>query len=1200
MRPILLRIEGLHSFEEEQTVEFNKLCDMGVFGIFGPTGSGKSTILDAITLALYGKVERAKNGTQGIINQNCSEAYVQFVFQIANKEFIAERTFKRTKDDGVQSVNCRLIEKILGEEKVIAEKKKEMDTKIEEIIGLTGEDFTRAVVLPQGKFAEFLTLQGAERRRMLQRIFALEKYGDKLVKKIRNRYTEVSIRLDQVVLMQNELGNCSKEELKKGKGKLLEQKKKYSGLKKDEELIIREYEKFSQVRKWQEELVDLKAQYRELLSKEKSILYLKEVTELALKAEKLKPFLNTVKEEEKNLQITYQEEQALQEIVKKLEEDFQNITKKYETWEKERQEEVKRIETILIKLEETIKQEDLKDKVEKSLAKLEEDYKNLVNEKNEFTKKMKILEIDKKEKQEKLDYISNKIKNINVSPEMQEDLLVKKEVWQRYEEGAKKYFQQQEEVEKIKREKKLLEDKMIKLAGEVDKRKIFTEEINKKINLLEVPDLTQEEITICFKKLNELQNFITNGQFLSQQQKQIQDQLSIYNQEINKLLTEQIEQKKLLMILEKNKMALQNQLNILREQLKQVERNNLAIILRQELKAGEPCPVCGSYSHKKRELEDKDNINLKELEEKIKQIEEELNKEENKYNDLLQGKLTLAAKLDMLRKSKEELKKEEENFFIKIKKIHGEAKDKWNQFDLENLQNQLIEEEKYLNSSQEKLKNYLKDKDDLEKILAEAMQSYIDSKEKSTIIKTQIASLEENLNQYLQKLQQSQEERDNLKREFEQIAAGLSGKQILHELNIVNNSLKYLEQLRQEEKKINLDYNKIMDDLLLKNRQLQQLQEKTNELIIEGRSFRKQQQELEKQIEEIVGNNSAKKLKSKLEEELTSIKKNTEHFKILLEQKRNELQEKSAEHFSKQNILQGLNIRLKKAQAILEEKLLEYQFVSLNQVEENFKTAEEIKAYQKEIEDYKEKKYILENKMQEFNLKLAGQEITDEIWQKVNYKKENIEKELSIALEQLYRCKNDWELLEKNHTRWMELEKERKILVQGESKLALLEKLFRGNAFVQFIAEEQLMLIAIDASRRLGELTQYRYALELDGDGGFIIRDDANGGLRRPVSTLSGGETFLTSLALALSLSGQIQLRGKYPLEFFFLDEGFGTLDPYLLDIVMDSLEKLQREKMAIGVISHVPELRARLNRKLIVYPAEKGGRGTKLEIELA
>jgi DNA repair protein SbcC/Rad50 len=96
-------------------------------------------------------------------------------------------------------------------------------------------------------------------------------------------------------------------------------------------------------------------------------------------------------------------------------------------------------------------------------------------------------------------------------------------------------------------------------------------------------------------------------------------------------------------------------------------------------------------------------------------------------------------------------------------------------------------------------------------------------------------------------------------------------------------------------------------------------------------------------------------------------------------------------------------------------------------------------------------------------------------------------------------------------------------------------------------------------------MTKYKFALELDSESGFIIRDNSNGGAHRMVTSLSGGETFLTSLSLALALSEQIQLKGQSPLEFFFLDEGFGTLDNDLLDTVIDSLERLSSKERVIG-----------------------------------
>ena len=121
-----------------------------------------------------------------------------------------------------------------------------------------------------------------------------------------------------------------------------------------------------------------------------------------------------------------------------------------------------------------------------------------------------------------------------------------------------------------------------------------------------------------------------------------------------------------------------------------------------------------------------------------------------------------------------------------------------------------------------------------------------------------------------------------------------------------------------------------------------------------------------------------------------------------------------------------------------------------------------------------------------------------------------------------------------------------------------LERVLRGNKFVEYLAQAYLQNIVYDASQRLDLITSGRYALEIDGDYAFVIRDNYKGGLRRSADTLSGGENFLVSLSLALALSSQIQLKGSAPLEFFFLDEGFGSLARDLLDIFMTSLERLQ------------------------------------------
>jgi exonuclease SbcC len=137
---------------------------------------------------------------------------------------------------------------------------------------------------------------------------------------------------------------------------------------------------------------------------------------------------------------------------------------------------------------------------------------------------------------------------------------------------------------------------------------------------------------------------------------------------------------------------------------------------------------------------------------------------------------------------------------------------------------------------------------------------------------------------------------------------------------------------------------------------------------------------------------------------------------------------------------------------------------------------------------------------------------------------------------------------------------------------------------MEFIASEYLSEISAMASGTLLKLTDGRYFITYTDN--FYVGDNYNCGSLRGVNTLSGGETFLVSLSLALALSSVICARSLKSIEFFFLDEGFGTLDENLIDTVMNALEKLKSSYFTIGIISHVEELKHRIDSKIIVNKA--------------
>ncbi|MFY9345839.1 MAG: SbcC/MukB-like Walker B domain-containing protein, partial [Planctomycetota bacterium] len=146
-----------------------------------------------------------------------------------------------------------------------------------------------------------------------------------------------------------------------------------------------------------------------------------------------------------------------------------------------------------------------------------------------------------------------------------------------------------------------------------------------------------------------------------------------------------------------------------------------------------------------------------------------------------------------------------------------------------------------------------------------------------------------------------------------------------------------------------------------------------------------------------------------------------------------------------------------------------------------------------------------------------------------------------------------------------------------------------GDAFAVFAQELTLDLLLLEANRRLAELAR-RYQLRKNPGGAldFVVVDLDLGGTARSLMTLSGGETFLVSLALALALATLAAPRSR--VETLFLDEGFGTLDAASLEVALGALDSLQATGCQVGVISHVDGLGERIGAQVVVQP-EGGGR---------
>ena len=170
--------------------------------------------------------------------------------------------------------------------------------------------------------------------------------------------------------------------------------------------------------------------------------------------------------------------------------------------------------------------------------------------------------------------------------------------------------------------------------------------------------------------------------------------------------------------------------------------------------------------------------------------------------------------------------------------------------------------------------------------------------------------------------------------------------------------------------------------------------------------------------------------------------------------------------------------------------------------------------------------------------------------------------------------------LEEQVARADEIDKEIAAVRAAEQVATTLGQLLDKRHFGQWLVDEAMQGLVAGASTLLERLSGGQYALATAADGDLLVVDHANADETRSVRSLSGGETFQASLALALALADRIAdlaPDGAASLESIFLDEGFGTLDPETLDIVAGTIESLGHGERVVGVVTHVAELAERM-----------------------
>lgn len=319
----------------------------------------------------------------------------------------------------------------------------------------------------------------------------------------------------------------------------------------------------------------------------------------------------------------------------------------------------------------------------------------------------------------------------------------------------------------------------------------------------------------------------------------------------------------------------------------------------------------------------------------------------------------------------------------------------------------------------------------------------------------------------------------------------------------------------------------------------------------------------------------------------------------------NELNDKKASEISKfeegKKILKEISIDIKEKNDLFNRMISESKFENLDEYNEVKKNIVYIDKIQNEISQFKEKLKSLSDRYIELKTKTEKLEFVDikEIEDKISNEKK-IEEDISQKAKQLY------SIIDNNVNTLKEIKKISDKVKEKESAYRIigeLANLANGKkspyiSFERFVLASYFQEIIDAANIRLSKMTGERFILKRKEDKSkgtsqqgleLEVYDNYTGKCRH-VKTLSGGESFKAALSLALGLSDVVQANaGGISLDTIFIDEGFGTLDSESLDNAISSLIALQKGGRLVGIISHVPELKERIEAKLEIKSSLEG-----------
>lgn len=1210
MQILKLSFENINSLKGAWTIDFQAPdFRSGIFAIVGPTGSGKTTILDAICLALYGHTPRIGSITQNaneVMNRDCDSCRSSLEFQTLSGRYRATWSQKKQKNfdkTGKYGQVVSTMEKFedgcwipITDGSKVTSKKQE----VQKIIGLSFDQFKRSVMLSQGDFAAFLKSKPNEKAQTLEQITGTQIYSllstkvydlaeeQKKLFEDKQREVELSPVLDDAVVLtkQEQLKGITEE------AKVLETQ--ISKIEKESRWISETAELRNQFLRVKAELERLKENRNEFFRKEN-------VVRLAEHAQNILPIFNTLIDKQSLREDSIKEKSAAEnELVnatKSLKEKDFNFKAAEEALNNENLQKPKKlalfsqIESLDAEISPLIKSSRLAQEEKIKLENETADCKDHLNKAKEDIRKLEE-DREKRDLERKEDIKGaflyqrkDELRDCKITAETLSAALA---------DAEGKADKASETVKSQEKEAEALRIRKEKIASVIEADKVLLKEAEKRLSEIldgkTLDELTQEQLSFseqiplleavksALKAVCDQKEEIVRQEDVMQRDSAELDNWSSkkegYEKEIQSLTSRQEELEALVQIDELTK-------------------------VRAELKEGEPCPVCGSLEHPfaanlppevatakerlavvKEESTDLQK-NQKEADRKIDVLKDRILvsekrlKELRKNLDLAEEELTLkCGRAGLTREGVTEeaaavLITKKESLLIDIKKRIAKARDA----------------ESKAAAAKEKIAGTTEELHRAEMVFSNAQTKFESAKSLLAQAQTGREKARTELEQFWRKTA----------KEYGSVIT--DGELFAHNPELfkrwIAKAAKYEELLES--------CREIENSLAIKKGTLPGLVESVERL-------EKSSREKSDQVAELQTELKTKQLqRDKLfGTKLVEIERKA--YERLLSQLA-EAKDQAYENLSKARSVQAAaEQRLKTAEqrsAEAEKNLLSAKTEWTDALkkekfesEEDWRRArldsEAINALHKEITDYKAQSRSAADRFSEADKKLAekeSQKLTDKSLEVLEAEKREASAEKEKLLEQKGELQKELKTDEEARIKRAGIEDELKKLkhqVAVWDRLNTLVGSSSGDKYRRYVQSLVLLTLLKNANVELTKLhSRYRLA-KGGGDMEIKVIDSDLADQERPTDNLSGGETFIVSLALALGLAQMAS--NNVRIDSLFLDEGFGTLDDDSLEKALNALSSLNAQGKTVGLISHVDQIKERIPSKIVVKRSAQPG----------